>query len=141
MGGWRHSEPGPYSDPLSCMQDIARFLSLVAIVKHSKISEQIIYTKCFLSGASSVFGLVKNCLYPKLPHCKRWPLYGPLQLITRNLFSKRTPVKQRPKNPYSALALLSGKFLRVRKVFARMIEIVIQKSPICLVSLNKFQTR
>ena len=28
--------------------------------------------------------------------------------------------KQRPKNPYSKLALLSGKILRVRKIFARM---------------------
>ena len=29
---------------------------------------------------------------------------------------------QRPKNPYSKLALLSGKFLRVRKIFARMMK-------------------
>ena len=29
---------------------------------------------------------------------------------------------QRPKNPYSKLALLSGKFLRVRKNFARMMK-------------------
>ena len=28
--------------------------------------------------------------------------------------------RQRPKNPYSKLALLSGKFLRVRKNFAHM---------------------
>ena len=38
--------------------------------------------------------------------------------------TKRQTHWQRPKNPYSALALLSGKFLRVRKVFARVIEIV-----------------
>ena len=34
---------------------------------------------------------------------------------------------QRPKNPYSKLALLSGRKLRVRKIFARMIKIHFEK--------------
>ena len=36
--------------------------------------------------------------------------------------SRRGGCDQRPKNPYSKLALLSGNFLRVRKFFARMMK-------------------
>ena len=45
------------------------------------------------------------------------------------------PLRQRPKNPYSKLALLSGKFLRVRKNFARMTKNFIPKRPIHLFRL------
>ena len=52
-------------------------------------------------------------------------------LLLPHLIPPHTPhcAHQRPKNPNSALALLSGKFLRVQKVFARMIRIVITKKP------------
>ena len=40
---------------------------------------------------------------------------------TTSIMELSLPRSQRPKNPVSASALLTGKFLRVRKIFARMI--------------------
>ena len=46
----------------------------------------IINTKCLLSPVSTpVLEWVKNCLYRKLPQWRRL-LFGPLRLISRNLF-------------------------------------------------------
>ena len=53
----------------------------------------------------------------------------------------RNVVARGPKTPKARKHYSPESFLRVRKVFARMIEIVIKKSQICLVSLNNFQTR
>ena len=49
--------------------------------------------------------------------------------VTEHRITERK-IMQRPKNPGSRVALLPGKFLRFRKVFARMIKMIIQKSPI-----------
>ena len=62
-----------------------------------------------------------------------WLLSRPKSLhqgLTPMFMGLEAPGSQRAKNPVSASALLTGKFLRVRKIFARMVYNVSLKGPI-----------
>ena len=114
-----------------------KFQKLVAPQSHSWVAEPPHPQKSWLSK-NICFYLYFYLFFSVYPHPhKSWLskknsfylLYLFLSVfICFNLFSSVltcTDPLQRPKNPGSRVALLPGIFLRVRKVYARMIKIII----------------